>query len=206
MDSQQNNTEQRILEAAEREFMDKGFAGARTTAIAQAAGVTHAMFHYYFRTKEKLFERILSEKVMLIRDIMLDSIGNTDMSLYDKVRETIAKHLDFLAANPELPRFLINEIVYHPERRQYLLSVINTNAPLLVANLQHQIDSLADHGECRRVDARMLILDIISLNILSFVAAPMVNLLLGDLAADRQAFIEMRKKENVDTILRKLRP
>lgn len=206
MDSQQNNTEQRILEAAEREFMDKGFAGARTTAIAQAAGVTHAMFHYYFRTKEKLFERILSEKVMLIRDIMLDSIGNTDMSLYDKVRETVAKHLDFLAAHPDLPRFLINEIVYHPERRQYLLSVINTNAPLLVANLQHQIDSLADRGECRRVDARMLILDIISLNLLSFVAAPMVNLLLGDLVADRQTFIEMRKKENVDTILRKLRP
>lgn len=206
MDSQQNNTEQRILEAAEREFMDKGFAGARTTAIAQAAGVTHAMFHYYFRTKEKLFERILSEKVMLIRDIMLDSIGNTQMPLYDKVCETVARHLDFLAANPDLPRFLINEIVYHPERRQYLLSVINTNAPLLVANLQQQIDSLADRGECRRVDARMLILDIISLNIFSFVAAPMVALLLGDLATDRQAFIETRKKENVDTILRKLRP
>lgn len=45
------NKEQAILEAAEREFIVKGFAGARTTSIAEAAGVTHAMLHYYFRTK-----------------------------------------------------------------------------------------------------------------------------------------------------------
>ena len=51
--------EQAILEAAEREFLKKGFDGARTTSIAAAAGVTHAMLHYYFRTKEQLFERIL---------------------------------------------------------------------------------------------------------------------------------------------------
>ena len=43
------NKEQAILEAAEREFIAKGFAGARTTSIAEAAGVTHAMLHYYFR-------------------------------------------------------------------------------------------------------------------------------------------------------------
>ena len=42
--------EQAILEAAEREFLKKGFDGARTTSIAAAAGVTHAMLHYYFRT------------------------------------------------------------------------------------------------------------------------------------------------------------
>ena len=57
------NKEQEILEAAEREFIAKGFAGARTTSIAEAAGVTHAMLHYYFRTKEQLFERILDEKM-----------------------------------------------------------------------------------------------------------------------------------------------
>lgn len=57
-----SHTENRILKAAEAEFLAKGYAGARTTAIAEAAGVTHAMLHYYFRTKDKLFERILNEK------------------------------------------------------------------------------------------------------------------------------------------------
>ena len=43
------STEEKILKAAEHEFLVKGFAGARTTSIASAAGVTHAMLHYYFR-------------------------------------------------------------------------------------------------------------------------------------------------------------
>lgn len=62
----EDNTEQAILQAAEKEFLDKGFALAKTTDIARAAGVTHAMLHYYYRTKEKLFERIFQEKVQVM--------------------------------------------------------------------------------------------------------------------------------------------
>ena len=42
--------ESQILEAAEKEFLTKGYNGARTTSIAKEAGVTHAMLHYYFRS------------------------------------------------------------------------------------------------------------------------------------------------------------
>ena len=45
-ESDKPNTEQLILQAAEEEFFAKGFGGARTTAIAEKAGVTHAMLHY----------------------------------------------------------------------------------------------------------------------------------------------------------------
>ena len=56
-------TDERILKAAENEFFTKGFAGARTTAIAENAGVTHAMLHYYFRTKEQLFNTVLKRNI-----------------------------------------------------------------------------------------------------------------------------------------------
>ena len=206
LDDRQFSTEQRILEAASREFMQKGYAGARTSAIAEAAGVTHAMLHYYFRTKDKLFEKILSEKITLLRDIMLASIGDVSKPLFEKVRETIEHHIDFIAANPDLPRFMVNEVFCQPERLEYVLSVMKTHAPLVAVNLQHQIDELAERGECRRVDARMLMLDIVSLNIFSFMSAPMINVMLGDLTADMNAFVAARKKENVDTIMRKLKP
>ncbi|MBQ2779515.1 MAG: helix-turn-helix transcriptional regulator, partial [Bacteroidaceae bacterium] len=50
MDNQEKQSkEQQILAAAEQEFLTRGYDGARTTSIAQAAGVTHAMLHYYFR-------------------------------------------------------------------------------------------------------------------------------------------------------------
>lgn len=47
---EKENTEQLILKAAEKEFLEKGFAGAKTVSIAKAAGVNHALLHYYFRT------------------------------------------------------------------------------------------------------------------------------------------------------------
>ena len=72
MDKQERqNKESEILAAAEQEFIAKGYDGARTTSIAQAAGVTHALLHYYFRTKEQLFERIVDEKFRVMSQSML---------------------------------------------------------------------------------------------------------------------------------------
>lgn len=54
-------TEQRILKAARLVFERDGFLGARTQVIADAAGISKASLHYYFRTKEKLFDRIFDD-------------------------------------------------------------------------------------------------------------------------------------------------
>ena len=51
-------TEQQILEAARKIFREKGFEGARMQEIADAAKINKAMLHYYFRSKELLFQRI----------------------------------------------------------------------------------------------------------------------------------------------------
>lgn len=53
MKSEETNTEQAILMAAEKEFLARGYALSKTTEIARAAGVTHAMLHYILRDKGK---------------------------------------------------------------------------------------------------------------------------------------------------------
>lgn len=200
------DTEARILEAAEREFLTKGFAGARTTSIAEAAGVTHAMFHYYFRTKEKLFDRIITEKISLLRNVVLESVCGADMSLEDKIRNAIERHLDFIAANPDLPRFLVGEVFNSPDRTAILLDKVKAYAPAMLEELQRQIDEAAAKGIFRRVDARMLIIDITSLNIFSFMVSPLINAVLGGPVVGSEDFVEQRKKENFETIMRKLKP
>lgn len=204
--SEPQSTEERILEAAVQEFMTKGYAGARTTAIAEAAGVTHAMLHYYFRTKDKLFDRIIESKIGTLRDIMLASLGDPTIPLFDKIKSTIENHQDFIAANPELPRFMINEVLNRPDRMPKVIERLKHHTPLVVQSLQRQIDEYADRGLCRRVDAGMLMLDIVSLNIFPFSAKPMVNALLGGMMENSQAFVEARKIENVETIMKKLQP
>lgn len=200
------DTETRILRAAEAEFMTKGFAGARTSSIAEAAGVTHAMLHYYFRTKEKLFERIVDDKVEMLRRSLLVPALEADLPLPELIRVIISQHLDFIAANPLLPRFIIGEIYNNTERSATFLDKIRMYAPMVVGSLQAKIDAAVAAGECRQTDARMLMLDIASLNIFSFMAAPIVNAALGYITEDREAFVAMRKAENYDTIMRKLRP
>ena len=204
-DNNIQDTERAILNAAELEFLSKGFAGARTTSIAEAAGVTHAMLHYYYRTKAKLFERVLSEKIQLLKEALFSSFDYADASLEEIIKTIVGRHLDFIAANPELPRFLIEEIYNDPERSGIFLEQLSKYAPLIMGVIQSKIDDAASEGKCRNLDARMLMLDIASLNIFSFMAAPVVKAALGDLTADPKAFLAMRKKENYDTIMRKLK-
>ena len=48
-----------ILDAAEQEFAEHGFHGTRMVAIAKRAGVTHGLLHYYFDSKDRLYEQVV---------------------------------------------------------------------------------------------------------------------------------------------------
>ena len=201
----EQTTEEKILEAAEKEFLQRGFESARTTSIAKEAGVTHAMLHYYFRTKEKLFEKIISDKMSMLGELMLDSLTKSHLPLFEKLQEAIICHLDFINANSNLPLFFIREVYSNPERMKLMATALQTHAKKSISNLQAEIDELAERGECRRVDARMLLIDIVSLNIFSFIAQPVMETVFSDLFSDKERFLELRKRENTDTIMRKLK-
>ncbi len=205
MTEQSRNKEEAILEAAEREFIAKGFDGARTTSIAEAAGVTHAMLHYYFRTKENIFNRILDEKMRLMSRSVLMAFGEAGLPLIERLRKGIENHFDFVVENPGLPRFIVNEVMSRPERHEAFKRRIGYLLGAVVEGLQHELDEAADRGETERIDVRMLMLDIVSLNIFSFIAMPIIEPLIGDLAADRETFYRLRKAENVEVILRRIK-
>ena len=199
------NTEQKIIEEAEKEFLLKGFDGARTTSIAAKAGVTHAMFHYYFRTKEKIFEKIISQKLELLTKLIMDSISLKNLSLEEKLKRIIDSHIDFVSDNPQLPVFLVREIFNNPQRFDILKSRFETFAPLLIQNIQKELDKGKVEGIYRKTDARMLLVDIISLNIFPYMAAPLINSILSGFMEDKEKFKELRKKENFETIMRKIK-
>ena len=53
-----STTEEKVLEAAKEVFMKYGLYGARMQDIADTAGINKALLHYYFRSKEKLFDAV----------------------------------------------------------------------------------------------------------------------------------------------------
>lgn len=198
------DTEAMILKAAEREFLAKGFAGARTTAIAEAAGVTHGMLHYYFRTKEKLFEKILSEKIGLMKNLILNSALDNALPLEQRLRRIISVHIDFLAANPGLPKFLIDEVFCNPGRVAKFGEQFRGIVPAVTLMFEKDLRKGIEAGIYREVDITMLIIDIISLNAFSFIAMPMLNACFANLACDQASFIARRKEDIFDTVWRKI--
>ena len=205
MDNQERQSkEQQILAAAEQEFLTKGYDGARTTSIAQAAGVTHAMLHYYFRTKEQLFERIVDEKFETMSHSMFAIMGDPSLPIVERIKGGIEAHFDFIAANPLLPRFVINEIISRPERYKLLYKRVSAVIDNVYCGLQFEIDRSAERGEIERVDVKMLLISILSLNIFTFLAYPFMEPLMGELMADREGFLAVRKAENIETILRRI--
>lgn len=197
--------EQLILAAAEQEFLTKGYDGARTTSIAKAAGVTHAMLHYYFRTKEQLFERIVDSKFSLMAQSIQTAFGDPNQSVVERIRGGIGLHFDYIADNPQLPRFVINEIIARPERYDILYSRMRGIVDIVYANLQRDIDLAAGRGEIERIDVRMLFISIMSLNIFTFIAYPFMEPIMGELMADRDTFLAARKAENIETIMRRVK-
>ena len=206
MDNQEKQSkEQQILAAAEQEFLTKGYDGARTTSIAQAAGVTHAMLHYYFRTKEQLFERIVDEKFETMSHSMFAIMGDPALPIFERIKGGIEAHFDFVAQNPLLPRFIINEIISRPERYKILYKRVGAIINNVYSSLQFEIDRSAERGEIERVDIKMLFLSIMSLNIFTFLAYSFMEPLMGELMADRERFLAERKAENIETILRRIK-
>ena len=206
MDNQEKQSkEQQILAAAEQEFLTRGYDGARTTSIAQAVGVTHAMLHYYFRTKEQLFERIVDEKFETMSHSMFAIMGDPSLPIVERIKGGIEAHFDFVAQNPLLPRFVINEIISRPERYDVLYKRVGAIIDNVYRGLQSEIDRSAERGEIERVDIKMLFISIMSLNIFTFLAYPFMEPLMGELMANRERFLAERKAENIETILRRIK-
>ena len=196
--------EQQILEAAEREFLEKGYDGARTTSIAKATGVTHAMLHYYFRTKEQLFEHIIDKKMSEIVPLMTHLFGNSDLPLVKRIEEAVSVHFDFVVANPDLPRFLINEVLPHKERCDLFRSKIE-NVLYLVDNLQREVNEAAASGEVEQFNVLLLFQSVLSLNIFPSVMENMIENLLGDNGQSMKEVLAQRKAENIELIMRRIK-
>ena len=206
MDNQEKQSkEQQILAAAEQEFLTRGYDGARTTSIAQAAGVTHAMLHYYFRTKEQLFERIVDEKFETMSHSMFAIMGDPSLPIVERIKGGIEAHFDFVTKNPLLPRFVINEIISRPERYDVLYKRVGAIIDNVYRGLQSEINRSAERGEIERVDIKMLFISIMSLNIFTFLAYPFMEPLMGELMVNRERFLAERKAENIETILRRIK-
>jgi AcrR family transcriptional regulator len=113
-DTPDHSTEEKIKEAARIVFTRKGFAATRTRDIAEEAGLNLALLNYYFRSKEKLFEIVMLEKMQVFFGFIGPIISDESTTLEMKVEGIVSRYIDMLQDNPDIPFFIMGEARNNP--------------------------------------------------------------------------------------------
>lgn len=203
MEKEDITTEQTILEAAEQEFLEKGFAGAKTTAIAKRAGVNHAMIHYYFRTKENLFTMVFQQKIRILAESFSQSF-NQDLSFFDQLKLAIGTHFDFIAANPRLLFFVYGEIITNDRRKKMLVQSVFPKLKGIVKRLKDGIDVEVENGTIRFIRPTELLMNIIALNAITFLAMPLLQIIKRN-NNEVEKLLKQRRENNIQFIINGLK-
>ncbi|MEM9830413.1 MAG: TetR/AcrR family transcriptional regulator [Bacteroidota bacterium] len=162
------STEERIKLAATKVFVQKGYAATKTRDIAEEAGINIASLHYYYRSKDKLFELVIGEALRNFSKVM-DSIFNNDLPLHEKVRVFVERYTDFIKENPMVPLFIIAESQHNPETVDKLMAHEQT-----LDKLEVQLKELAGQGIIRKMHHAHFIMNMVSLTIFPFLMKPLL--------------------------------
>lgn len=183
-------TEQRILAAAKKIFLSKGLDGARMQDIADEAGINKAMLHYYFRSKDKLFETIFEDIALHFMPRITD-IFESDQTLFQKIETFCCTYIEQVKETPYLPVFVLSEASKRPAALMKKMFG-NKKPPVHIFFQEVQKEIVA--GTIKPIQPAQLFLNMISMCVFPFMAKPMLEHAAGISKKQFDALIEERKK------------
>ena len=202
----EQSMEQTILEVAERLFLEKGFALTSTTEIAKNVGCNQALVHYYFRTKDNLFNTIFEQKFRMLFENMYASQNFGNICFSKKVRHAVESHFDLLTKNPKLPLLVATELSRLPENLKNLRNKLQTVPFELFTKLNNELQQEIAEGRARKIELMDIIITMVTLNAGLFMLLPIAN---GIMQLDEEQTKELlahRREENVQVILNYIKP
>lgn len=185
------STEQKILDSAQKVFHQKGYTGARMQEIADKAEINKGLLHYYYKSKEKLFESVfnIALKQMLGK---LNEVLREDINLCYKIEKLVDSYINVLSKNTFIPNFVLQEINRNPNYFIEKFKQFNTNEGIKI--FEKQIKEETIKGNIIKIDPKQLIINIISMSIFPFIVKPMAMGIFELSEKDYTKMIEERKK------------
>lgn len=170
-----DNTEEKILIAAQSVFTRKGMDGSRMQEIADEAAINKALLHYYFRTKQKLFDAIFN-KVFRQISPNLNTIIQSELSIEEKLEIFIENYIDLLLKNPFLPSFILREINRDPEFLASVIKSTGVNPKEIFSMLEKEMEA----GKIKNMDPKEMLINILALCIFPVAARPLMQIMFFD--------------------------
>ena len=191
-------TEEKIFEAATDVFLDKGMDGARMQDIANHAGINKALLHYYYRTKDQLFNAVFE---MLARKILkkFAPVFDDKLSLEAKIRFFFKEHITFLQENPKLPAFILNEVNRNPARIKFILK--NIEFENLWQKLLEQHKDEMEKFNITKTTMPQIMISIAAMSVFPFAARGIIEGVLEKGGIGFNSFIDDRKEFAADFVI-----
>ncbi len=187
--------EEKILVAAYSVFLQKGKAGTRMQEIADKAGVNKALLHYYFRSKNNLYNAVFKQ---VVEKFILSIVQNLNFSLGFKeiLKEFIFQHIKTIKDNKQVFKFFFSEVWMNSEEvMEIFQKTLNIQNKPVYAVFYERIEKAVKEKEIRAIDPFQLFINILSLDIFFFVIAPMY-FTIAELTPDEQEkAVRDREKE-----------
>ena len=182
----------RILNAAIREFSEHGLAGARTSAIATSARVNKALLYYYFRDKESLYAAALEEVAGEVAGEAL-AVLDLDCSPGERVLRLVLKHFDRHLSHHGFQALMQQEMVRFRTGQSNAMRILAKKAfePMWDRSLQLVADGIRS-GELCNVDAMQMMYAALGANVFYFLSSPMVRLVTASDPLEPSAMADRR--------------
>ena len=189
---QKNNMEEQILLVAKELFMKYGYEGVSTTQVAKDVGCNQALVHYYYRTKQNLFKIICQQEIQKMLKILAD-IPQEDISFENFIEKIIEAQIGFLKNNPDAPFFIIGELRHNSEVLKMMRELFSEFGKEIVGKIRLFVQMKQSKGELNDVSVEDLLIDIVSLDVMSFVGQVLFTQILEMDSQTQEAFLERRK-------------
>lgn len=196
------STEQRIFDAAHELFVQKGLDGAKMQEIADRAGINKALLHYYYRSKEKLYEMVARAVISRAIPVIRNLIDSPD-PLEQKITRFIDFYIELISHNPFVPLFIITELNKHPERFFEIILPKDLPKP---EHFFRQVEEEIAAGRLRAMNPQHVLVNIVSMCVFPFVAKPMIRIVLGLNPEEVNVFLAERKEEVTRFVFQAIRP
>jgi AcrR family transcriptional regulator len=194
------------MQAATIIFLKKGKYGARMQEIAEVAGINKALLHYYFRSKEKLYQQVFREEFEKFFSGLFSAIQPID-DIHQLLQTFVSSYIEQLYQNPQLVSFILWEFQQGAESFKDIFKQVMTSHPKQgIYPVLQKIEKAIEQKQIQKVDPYHLIFSIVGMCIYIFIAKPLLENIFPQINIMDPKFIDLRKKEVFNLVWNGLKP
>jgi len=202
MNVTRTETEALILDAARKVFLENGFDGSTMQQIATVAGINKALLHYYFRSKDRLFEAVFMEAFAKMVPNLF-KIFTADIAFTEKIRGLVNAYMSALQEYPQIPQFILHELHRNPGRIIDLMHSTGLDPEMVMSLIRMELK----RGNLLEIEPKQFMVNLLALCIFPFAARPMIQgFIFKNDAKAYEDFLEKRKTEVADFIIKAITP